>query len=495
MKYDVCIIGAGVIGSFIARQLSKYDMKVVVIERNVDVAMNASGANSGIIHAGYDAKPGMMKSRFNVTGCKMMPKVCEDLKVKFNKCGSFVLAFNEEGNGVLDELYRNGINTGVEGLSIVDRDFVISKEPNVNPAITKALYARDAGVISPYKLNIAAMENAIINGVRLIYETNVKGIVKKDGLFNISTEKTGSIRSNNKIDGYKKSEDNNITANVVINAAGTHSDEISAMVGDDSFRIIPRRGQYILFDKTEGNMVSTVLFQTPTSEGKGILVTPTSDGNLLIGPDASVITDKDGKCTTYDDLDQIYRTALKTCAKINLRKAITVFSGIRSTPDTGDFIIGESSRCKGFINVAGIESPGLTSSPAIAEYVEEIVKGIMDVRLKDKYMMTLEHHKAFYDMTIKEKEEICNIDPGYRKIICRCETVTEKEVRNSIHAHLGARTVDGVKRRTRAGMGRCQGGFCSPHVMRILSEELGIPLNKIVKSTSDSCILGRYSRD
>ena len=496
MNYDICIIGAGVVGSLIARQLSKYKVKIAVIERNVDVSMDATGANSGIVHSGYDAKIGTKKARFNVEGCNMMPKLCEDLSVKCKMIGSFVLAFDKDDEKVLQQLYDNGIKNGVTGMAIVDRDFILQKEPYVNPLVTKALYAKNAGIVSPYKLNIAAMDNAIMNGVMFLRETKVTGIEKKDGLFHIAVDVTGDICSMSKIDPIKEEDRTDITAKIIINCAGAHADEISHMAGDDSFKIIPRRGEYILFDKTEGSRINTVLFQTPTEKGKGILVTPTVDGNLMIGPDATLAQDKDDKCTNSDNLDYVYKTATQSYTGLNMKKSITVFAGIRATPSTSDFIIEESSKCKNFINVAGIESPGLTASPAIAVYVEGIVRSLMEMKEKEKdeYTMTVKHDKPFSEMTNEEKEKACSSDELCRKIICRCETVSEKEIVAAIYSPCGARTVDGVKKRTRAGMGRCQGGFCSPHVMRILSEHTGIPVNRIAKANANSCMLGRYSR-
>lgn len=497
MYYDICIIGAGIVGSLIARQLSKYKVKIAVIERHVDVSMDATGANSGIVHAGYDAKPGTKKAKFNVSGCNMMPGLCDDLSVKFKKTGSFVLAFDQEGEEVLQKLYDSGIKNGVTDMAIVDKDFILKREPYVNPLVTKALYAKNAGIVSPYKLNIAAMDNAVMNGVKFLRETEVTGIEKEDGLFHISTEITGDICSISKLDRIKEEDRTDITAKIVINCAGAHADEISRMAGDDSFNIIPRRGEYILFDKTEGSRINTVLFQTPTEKGKGILVTPTVDGNLMIGPDATVADHKDDKCTNSENLEYVFKTASQTYTRLNIRKSITVFAGIRATPDTSDFIIEESKKCGNFINVAGIESPGLTAAPAIAVYVEDMVKSLMEMKekAKDQYTMKVKHDKPFSEMTNEEKEAACKSDELCRKIICRCETVSEREIVSAIYAPCGARTVDGVKRRTRAGMGRCQGGFCAPHVMRILSEHTGIAVNKIAKADADSCILGRHSRD
>lgn len=495
MYYDVCIIGGGIIGSLVARQLSKYDLKIAVLEKNVDLSMEATGANSGIVHAGYDAKPGSLKAKFNVEGSKLMEGLCKDLDVKFKKTGSFVIAFNKEEEDILESLYQNGLKNHVEGLSIVDGDFVIEKEPYINKEVTKALYAKNAGIVSPYKLNFAAMDNAILNGVTLLRETKVVSIEKEDDLFKVGVEVTGHICSKSLVDPINEEDRKDIRAKVIINGAGVYSDDISKMIGDDSFTIIPRRGEYILFDKTEGHKVTSVIFQTPTPLGKGVLVTATVDGNYMIGPDATVITEKDDKCTNQENLDFVYDTAQKSFTGLNMKKSITVFAGIRATPNTGDFIIEHSKIDKNFINLAGIESPGLTAAPAIALYVEDMVKSLVELKEKDSYIMKLEPKKAFNEMTNEEKSQVCQDDGACRKVICRCEIVTEKEIVASIYAPCGARTVDGVKKRTRAGMGRCQGSFCAPQVMRILSEHTGIDINEISKANEKSCLLGRYSRD
>ena len=475
--YDIIIIGAGIIGSFIARSLSKYELKIGVVDKHIDGAMGASGANSGIIHAGYDAKKGTLKAKFNVAGSKMMEKVCKELAVPYNKCGSMVIAFNNEELKVLDELMKNGLNEGISDLSIINKEQILALEPNINSNVKGALLANNAAIVSPYKLNIHALENAVINKVEFIRENEVLDIKKEKDVFFIKTNK--SI----------------IKSKMVINCAGVYSDEIAKMVGDDSIKIIPRSGEYILFDKTEGNLVKRVIFQTPTSNGKGVLLTTTIDGNLLLGPDAKVLESKDLHETHKKSIDYIYQKGLKTCDKLALNKTITTFTGVRATPIGRDFIIGESSACSNFINVAGIESPGLSSAPAIGEYVEKLVIDILkNVKIKEKYTMKLNHRKAFSDMNEKEKAAAIKKNPLYGKIICRCENVTEGEIVDSIHSFAGALTVDGVKRRTRAGMGRCQGGFCLPSVIDILSRELKIEKEQVTKADKGSYILTRRTR-
>ena len=471
-KYDIAVIGAGVVGGLVARSLSKYDVKICIIDKHIDGAMGASGANSGIVHAGYDAKPGSLKAKFNIKGTGMMQDLCSLLGVSYKNTGSLVLAFNEEDEKQLQILYENGKTGNIEGLELIEGRKVLEMEPALNPKITMALYAPTAGVVSPYKLNIAAIESAVINGVDFLRETVVTDINGDKGNFNISTK------------------DKDINTGVIINCAGIYADDISAIAGDGFFSLMPRKGEYLLMDRSEGHLVNRVIFQPPSDKGKGVLVMTTVDGNLLIGPDANIVESKEDSSTHADSLDYVYRTALKSCAGIKLNKVITSFAGLRATPDTGDFIIGESLIIPGFFNVAGIESPGLSSAPAIAVHVAEIVSesmgGLME---KEDFIQGLKTHEFFRDMNLEEKEQIIKDDPGYGRIVCRCENVTEAEVLDSIRRPAGARTVDGVKRRTRAGMGRCQGGFCLPTVVEILSKELGIKKEEVLKGDRGSNIL------
>ncbi|MBN2853433.1 MAG: NAD(P)/FAD-dependent oxidoreductase [Clostridia bacterium] len=474
---DIVIIGAGVIGSFVARSLSKYQLSICVTDRHIDAAMGASGANSGIIHAGYDAIPGTLKAKFNIEGSDMMEKTCEELNVPYKKTGSLVIAFNDEEISKIQEMYDHGTKEGIRDMSLISKEQVLTLEPNLSPEIKGALLAKTAAIVSPYKLNINALENAVRNGVEFLREHTVLGIKKEKEVFSVITDK------------------GTLTCRMVINCAGLYADEIARMVGDDSFKIIPRSGEYILLDKSEGTLVNHVVFQAPTMEGKGVLITSTVDGNLLIGPDAKEIKDKDERDTHRSSIDYVYKKGLQTTDKLLLHKSVTIFTGVRATPDKGDFIIEESRYCKGFINVAGIESPGLSSAPAIGNHVALIVKSIIgDISEKENYSMTLEKKKYFSEMNEEEKKEAILKNPLYGKIICRCESVTEGEIIDSIHQKAGAVTIDGVKRRTRAGMGRCQGGFCLPHVMDILSRELKVDKDKIQKGDEGSYILTGRTR-
>ncbi len=476
-KYDVAIIGAGVVGGMVARSMSSYNVKICIIDSHIDSAMGASGANSGIVHAGYDAKPGSLKSKFNILGTAMMPETCRQLKVPYKNTGSLVLAFNKEDEIQLQILYENGISEGVKGLEIISGDKVREMEQNISAEVTAALYAPTAGVVSPYKLNIAAVENAVVNGTEFLRETKVTGINGSKGNYMLETTK-GDIHTG-----------------VIINCSGIYADEISAMAGDGFFSLTPRKGEYLLFDRSEGGIVERVIFQPPSEKGKGVLVMTTVDGNLLIGPDANIAESKEDSSTHAESLEYVYQTALKTCSKLNLKKVITSFAGLRATPDTGDFIIGESLIIPGFFNVAGIESPGLSSAPAIADYVSGIVSDSLGgLAKKEDYNPGLDTHEFFRDMELDEKERIINENPAFGRIVCRCESVTEAEVLDSIRRPAGARTVDGVKRRTRAGMGRCQGGFCLPNVVEIISKELAIEKEDVLKGDRGSNILLERNR-
>jgi len=469
--YDFVIIGAGIVGSFIARELSRYKLNICVLEKEADCSMGASGANSGIIHAGYDAKTGSLKAKFNVSGNTLIKQAAAELGVHCPETGSLVLAFNDEDIKVLEQLMERGKANGVTGLRILSADKVLEKEPNVSREIKGALFAPTAAVISPFELTCAVMENAVSNGVRFDRECEVTDIAK-DEYFILSTSK-----------GIFK-------AQYVINAAGVFTDRIARMIGDDSLKIIPRKGEYMLLDKNEGNIVKTVIFQPPSEMGKGILVTPTTDGNLLIGPTAEDIENKDDSSTSSSGLEKVVQAALKSVPSINVKQVITSFAGIRAVPAGDDFIIGESEAVNGFINVAGIESPGLTSAPAIARHVVEICKS-MGIRLEKNPHFNPERKpvRRFITLDTAEQKRLIKENPMYGNIVCRCEKVTEAEIVECIRRPAGAVTVDGVKKRVRAGMGRCQGGFCLPRVMEILSRELNIDKSEVTKRGAGSGIL------
>jgi len=491
--YDVAIIGGGVIGCNIARYLSKYNLKICLIEKESDVACRTSSANSGIVHAGYDAVPGTLKAKFNVRGNEMMDEISHDLDVPFKRIGSLVIAFDEKDMEILKELYERGISNGVPDMQILDGNQVREKEPAVNSKVIGALYAPTAGIICPYELTIGAAEIAVQNGVELMLDSEVVAIkVVHIDVKNIENT-SGSVDGINIGKVYEielKGSQTKIYSGYIVNAAGVYSDKIAAMVGDTSFTVTPRKGEYLLMDKNQGKIVNSVIFQTPSQMGKGILVSPTVDGNLLLGPTAKNIEDKEDISTDRTGLSQVIQGALRSVPDVDLSKVITSFSGLRAVSSTGDFIIGESKAARGFINVAGIESPGLTAAPAIAEYVAQLLeKAGLILVLKDNYMKVRKPFKRFRNLQENELRELIKKNPLYGNIICRCEKVSAAEIVEAIRRPAGARTLDGVKRRTRAGMGRCQGGFCTPRIMHILSQELGIPMEKVTKSGGDSWMI------
>ena len=471
--YDVIIIGAGVIGGMIARALSAYELNVCITEKKNDVATGASCANSGIVHAGFDAKPGTLKAKMNVRGAEMMPLIAEELGVKYKNNGSLVIGFTEEDRETIKNLFERGKTNGVKDLKIVEKEELKKLEPNLSDHVLCALYAPTAGIICPYELTIASIGNAMDNGIELKLNFGVTDIREKDGHYEVC------------------SEDIVLKTKYIINAAGIYSDHIAKMAGDTSFTVHPRRGEYILLDKECGSLVSHTIFRTPSKMGKGILVTPTVDGNLLTGPTSVDIEDKEDTSTTAEGFEKIMELAKDSVSSVPFNKTITSFCGLRSVGSTGDFVINTPK--KGFINVAAIESPGLTSAPAIAEYVVELLKE-QDAKLlkKDTYSPIREPQHAFREADLSEKNEMIKKDKSFGKIVCRCESITEGEIIQAIRTNPGARDLDGVKRRTRAQMGRCQGGFCGPQIVEILSRELGIPYEEVTKSGEGSYVnIGR----
>ncbi|CUP98499.1 NAD(P)/FAD-dependent oxidoreductase [Clostridium baratii] len=470
--YDVAIIGAGVIGASIFRELTKYDLKVTVLEKENDVSMGTSKANSAIVHAGYDPKVGTLMAKYNVKGNEMFEDLCKELSVPFKRNGSLIIAFSEEDMETVKNLYENGNKIGVKGLQILSKEEVLEKEPNLSHDIVGALYAPTGGIVGPYEYTIALMENAVSNGGELKLRSEVKNIEKENDIFKITTT-DGKV----------------IEAKYVINAAGVHADEIHNLIAKESFKIIPRKGEYFVMDKTQGKLVNSTIFQCPSKLGKGILVTPTVHGNLLVGPDAQDIDDKEDKSTAAERLDYIRETSKRTTNKVNFRESIRNFAGLRATPDRGDFIVEEAEDVKNFIDVAGIKSPGLSSAPAIAEDVVKILNGCGLELKENKSFNPNREEIVFMELSPEEKAEVIKKDPRYGKIICRCESITEGEIVNAIHRSFGSITLDGVKRRCRPGMGRCQGGFCGPKVQEIIARELNIPMEDIYQEKDGSYIL------
>lgn len=469
--YDVIIIGAGITGSLVARELSRYDLKIAVIEKENDVSNGTTKANSAIVHAGYDASPGSLKARFNAEGNFMMDKLCKELDVPFKRIGSLVVAFCKMDMKTVDHIYENGIKNQIPNIKILNKEEVHALEPNLSDEVVGALYAETGGIVGPWELAIAALENAMDNGVEVFLNNKVQSIKKEGDFFIVNTDK----------EEYR--------SKYVINCAGVYADEIHNMVAKPSFSIRPRKGQYYLLDKSAGNTVNHVVFQCPNDFGKGVVVLPTVHGNLLVGPDATFIDDKDDVSTTGEDMDFVAKTASKSVENIPFRSVITSFSGLRATPDTGDFIIEEVEEVDGFFDVAGIESPGLSAAPAIGKYVSKLVVE-KDRSIKEKldFNPIRREHIVFMDLSDEEKNKLIMEKPEYGRIICRCENITEGEIIDAIHRNAGATTVDGIKRRVRPGSGRCQGGFCAPKVMEILARELKVDFKEVVKDSPNSNI-------
>lgn len=467
--FDVVVIGAGVVGGMVARELTKYTKNVCIVERGSDVALGATRANSAIVHAGYDAKEGTLKARLNVRGSVMMENVCLELGVKYKRNGSLVVGFNDEDRATLTELVERGKTNGVEGVKLLEREEILAIEPNIGSGVTVALHAPTGAIVCPYELCMAAVGSAMDNGAELKLNFCVDKIEKTD-------------------EGYKVySGENFVEAKFVINCAGVYSDEVASLVGDDSFSVRARRGEYVLLDRECGGHISHTIFRCPSKMGKGVLVTPTVDGNLLVGPSAEDIDDKEDLSTTAAGLAKVRALAAEQVAGIDFSKTITSFTGLRATGSTGDFIINMPR--ERFLNLAGIESPGLSSAPAIAEYALSLLKEAgFDASPRADFVGERRPAHFFGSLSNEEKNALIKKRPEYAHVICRCETITEGEILDAIRTNPRPTDVDGVKRRTRASMGRCQGGFCSPYIVELLAKEMGVDYTAVTKFGGKSYI-------
>lgn len=466
--YDVIIIGGGVTGCAILNELSKYQLKTLLLEKEEDVCSGTSKANSAIIHAGFDAKNGTLKAKLNVRGAELIKQLSEDLHFSYLNNGSMVLCFDEEQIDGLKELYERGVNNGVKDLEIIDGDRARELEPHLSKDVVAALYAPTAAIVCPFDMTIAFAENAILNGSEIKLNTEVKTIERVDDYYLINNE-------------YQ--------SKCIVNAAGLYGDKIHNLLFNDDLKLTPRKGDYCLFDKEIGNLVSHTLFQLPTALGKGVLVTPTVHGNLLVGPSATDIEDKEFTATTKEDLNMIIQKGKLSVDNIPMNKVITSFSGLRSRPQNKDFII--RSLDNNYYEAIGIESPGLSSAPAIAEMISEMIVNDLKPSRNDNYANKREDFKRLADMDINERAKLIRENPLYGNIICRCEEISEGEIVDVINRPLRATSLDAIKRRVRAGMGRCQGGFCMPKVMEILARELNVDILEINKNNSKSKLLER----
>ncbi len=475
--FDIVIIGAGVTGSAIARELSRYQYDTLVLDRNSDVCEGTSKANSGIVHAGFDSEPGSMMAKMNVRGNAMMEQLSRDLDFPFKRNGSLVLCFDAQDMDKLEKLLEKGKKNGVPGIRILSKEEIRELEPNVTKDVAAALYAPTGGIVCPFGLTIAMAENACENGAKFRFDTEVLNIVHKEGGYLLETSK-GLVESK-----------------LVINAAGVYADKFHNMVSDEKIRIIPRKGEYCLMDKKVGDYVTSTIFQLPTIYGKGVLITPTVHGNLLTGPTAVDIEDKENTQTTQEGLEDLLKRAALSVPQMPVRQIITSFTGLRAHWTGHEFIIKEVEGAPGFIDVAGIESPGLSSSPAIGEYVAQLVQGIYPMGKKEDFVAVRKGIPNVAEASFEERQELIKKNPAYANVVCRCEVVTEGEIMDAIHRPLGATTLDGIKRRTRAGMGRCQSGFCAPKTVEILARELGKDISEITKSGEGSNYLTGYNKE
>ena len=473
--YDVVIIGAGVSGSAVARELSRYVAKICVVEREEDVCCGTSKANSAIVHAGFDAQEGSLMAKLNVEGNALMWQLAKDLDFKVSQCGSLVVCTSEESRPGLNTLLERGRANGVPDLRIIERDELKQMEPNISDGAIAALWAPSAGIVDAFGLNIALAENAAQNGVDFLFNAQVTDVTRLEGGTWLVQTTAGNLQSR-----------------VVVNAAGVYSGAIHNMVSNDELQIIPRKGEYLLLDTTAGQHVTHTIFMLPTAMGKGILVSPTVHGNLLVGPTAADVDDPEATDTTAEGLAEVASKCALTVANVPLREVITSFAGLRAHQPGHEFVIGEVEGAPGFVDCAAIESPGLTSCPAIGRMVADIVRDILNLKLKleSEWIAKRKGIPTLEGQPLEVWEKLAAEDPAYGNVICRCRWVTEAQIVAAIKRPLGARSLDGVKRRVTAGMGRCQGGFCSPKVMEILEREVeGLDLLSLTKSGPGSELL------
>ena len=471
-RFDVAVIGAGVVGASIARELSRYKLSTVVVERCEDVCSGTSKANSAIVHAGYDAVPGSLKAKFNVRGAELIRELSKKLDFDYRENGSMVISLSPEGHAGLVTLLEKGEKNGVKDLEIISGDRAREIEPALSPEVVEALLVPHGAIVCPFLMTIAFAENAAENGAEFRFLEDVTGIMPDDGRFILS------------VNGEEKYD-----VKYVVNAAGVYADKINNMVSAKKLSITPRRGEYVLMDREVGGLVDHTIFQLPTKLGKGVLVTPTVHGNLLVGPNADPLEDKEDISVTADGMDEIKSKALLSVPSIPYNKMITSFAGLRAHESGDDFIIGEAEDCEGFFNAAGIASPGLSSAPAIGEYLAKLIAEKAGAQEKSDF---IDERKGFIRITKLSPEErnvLIAERPEYGRIVCRCEEVTEGEIEDAIRRPVGARSLDGIKRRVRQGMGRCQAGFCTPKAIEILARELGISEEDVCKNIPGSEML------
>lgn len=474
--FDVIIIGSGVSGSSVARELSRYSGKFAVLDKGAECCTGTSKANSGIVHGGYDAMPGSLMAKLNVIGNKMMEDLSKELDFPFKRTGSIVVCSRKEDIEKLHALKRRGEENGVSGLEVLNRDELLKTEPNLGDEIEAGLLCRSAGIVCPFNLNIALAENAYTNGIEFYFNIEVKDIVKRDYGYDLITN-----------NGVFKTK-------AVVNAAGVYADKLHNMVSENKIHITPRRGTYLLLDKKAGGIINHTIFQLPTETGKGVLTTPTVDGNILLGPTATDISDKEDTETTKVEMDKIFNDTQNLIKNLPYNLVITSFSGLRAHEDGHEFIIGEANDAEGFFDAAGIESPGLTASPALGKMIADMIEEKYKFPVNENFNGKRKGISFTREMTFEEHSEKIKENPMYGNLICRCEKVTEAEIVDAIKRPLGARSVDGVKRRTRALAGRCQGGFCTARIIDIMARELNVDKREVLKDNITSNYVTGYTK-
>jgi len=466
---DVAIVGCGIVGAAVAYELSRYDLKVVVLERENDVAMGATKANSAVIHAGYDPTPGTLMAKLDVEGALLAKELCEKLDVPYKHCGALVLALSDEEVAIIQHLYKQAQDNDVEGVTVLSKKEILELEPNVSDKVVTALHASTAMIVDPWEYTLALAETAVRNGVEVKLKSTVTGVKEIKNGYEVSTTQ-GDIKTK-----------------AIINAAGLYADDIHNMMAEPEFTVAPAKGEYWLLDKSEGTRVNSVLFQCPTKAGKGVLVTPTVHGNLLVGPGNITAKTRDDVSTTSDELDYVKNTAKRSVPDIDFSAVIRSFSGNRAQTGYDDFIIKEVK--PGFIDLAGIKSPGLTAAPAIAKMAADILNGSGVILKEKKNFIDSRKRIKFNKLTPEEKTELIENDPVYGRVICRCETVTEGEIRDALHSPIPPHSIDAIKRRTGAGMGRCQGGFCGPRVLEILAKHFNCDPTEVLQDKEGTYVL------
>lgn len=472
--YDAIVIGGGVVGCSIARELSRFQINIAVLEQHEDVCTGTSKANSAIVHAGFDAIPGSLKARFNVEGSRRMEDVCRELDVPYRRCGALVVSFDPAERPRLEELLHRGVENGVEGLEIVTGERLHTMEPALSPAADAALYAPTSAILCPFELTIAMAENARANGAEFHFNTAVEKVARTADGFAVHTNQ-----------GV-------FTCRTLISAAGCHGDLLHNQLCREQRHILPRRGEYCLLDKKDGTLVDHTIFQLPSAMGKGVLVTPTVHGNLLLGPTACDQEKRDCAPTTAAGTAYLLQTAQRSVPQLPTRDIITGFAGLRAhLQGDDDFVIGESA--PGFFEALGIESPGLSAAPAIGRHLAALAAAYLGAAEKTDFNPCRQGIVCLRELPFAQRQALIAKEPAYGQIICRCEQISEGEIVEAIRR--GARSLDGVKRRCRAGMGRCQGGFCAPRVMELLSRELGIPQTELTKSGGQSRLLAGQTKE